>query len=121
MAKKEVVITIDGINYAPVGSTPATVRDGMKYVIARTYTAGVFAGYLETRDGKEVTLKDARRLWRWYGAASLSQLAMEGTKDPSNCKFPCAVDSVDLTEVIEILDCTEKARLSIADVAVWSA
>ena len=53
----------------------------LKYVIVRTYSAGVFAGNLKSRDGKEVTLTNARRLWYWSGAASLSQLAVAGTGD----------------------------------------
>ena len=93
----------------------------MKYVIVRTYSAGVFAGELESRNGQEVTLRNARRIWYWAGAASLSQLAMEGTKNPNNCKFPCAVDKVLLLETIEILDTTEEARKSIEGVPVWSA
>ncbi len=92
-----------------------------KFVICRTYSAGVFAGFLESRDGKEVVLTKARRLWRWYGAASLSQLAMEGTKQPKDCKFPVAVDRVELTEAIEILDVTPEAQKSIEEVPVWSA
>jgi len=91
------------------------------YVIARTYSAGVFAGTLVSREGKEVVLRDARRLWYWKGAASLSQLAMEGTKDPQGCKFPTAVDEVLLMETIEILPCTEQAEMSIESVPVWSA
>lgn len=93
----------------------------MKYVIVRTYSAGVFAGYLESRTGKEVVMRNARRIWYWDGAASLSQLAMEGTSKPENCKFPCEVDRVELLEAIEILDCTEKAKESIANVPIWSA
>lgn len=50
--------------------------DYMKYVIVRTYTAGAFAGELESRNGREVVLLNARRIWYWSGAASLSQLAM---------------------------------------------
>ena len=90
-----------------------------KYVIARTYSAGVFAGELEKKEGKEVTLKNARRLWYWKGAASLSQLAMEGVTQPSECKFPCEVNQVILTETIEILDVTDKARESISTVPIW--
>ena len=90
-----------------------------RYVIVRTYSAGVFAGELESRNGKEVVLLNARRIWYWSGAASLSQLAMEGTNDPENCKFPCEVDKVELLEVIEILDVTEKARNNIKNVPVW--
>lgn len=91
----------------------------MKYVIIRTYSAGVFAGYLESRNGQEVILKNARRLWYWSGAASLSQLAMEGVKNPKECKFPIEVDRVELLNTIEILDVTEKARENIANVPVW--
>jgi hypothetical protein len=90
-----------------------------KYVIVRTYSAGVFAGELVKRTGQEVILKNARRLWYWSGAASLSQLATDGTKDPANCKFPCEVAQVELLQAIEILDVTEKAKASIKGVAIW--
>lgn len=92
-----------------------------KYVIVRTYSAGVFAGEIESQSGKEIILKNARRLWFWKGAASLSQLAMEGVKNPKECKFPCEVDRVQLLEAIEILDTTVKARESITGVPVWEA
>ncbi len=91
----------------------------LAYKIVRTYSAGVFAGELISRKGKEVVLKDARRLWYWSGAASLSQLAVEGTKNPQSCKFPCEVSRVELTEAVEILDVTPQARASIKAVAVW--
>lgn len=42
------------------------------YKIVRTYSAGVFAGEIESRNGREVVMKNARRLWYWDGAASLS-------------------------------------------------
>ena len=92
-----------------------------KYVIVRTYSAGVFAGHLKSRDGKEVVLTDARRLWYWAGAASLSQLAVSGTSKPSECKFPIAVPSVTLLEAIEILDVTLEAEISIKGVLVWKS
>ena len=91
-----------------------------RYVIVRTYSAGVFAGTLVSRKGQEVVLKDARRLWYWSGAASLSQLAVEGVKDPVGCKFPCEVPRVELPQAIEILDVSSKARKSIAAVPVWA-
>lgn len=91
-----------------------------KYVICRTYSAGVFAGYLESQVGQEVVMSNARRIWRWAGAASLSQLAVDGTSKPDECKFPCEVASIKLLQAIEILDATEKSRLSIAGVPVWS-
>lgn len=90
-----------------------------RYVIVRTYSAGVFAGYLKSRKGQEVVLTKARRIWYWVGAASLSQLATDGTSSPQSCKFPCEVASVELLQAIEILDVTPKAKKSIAEVPVW--
>jgi hypothetical protein len=90
-----------------------------RYCIVRTYSAGVFAGTVAQRMDKEVKLTNARRIWYWEGAASLSQLAMEGTKTPDKCKFPCPVNEVLLTEVIEIIPCTEQAIISIEMVPIW--
>lgn len=90
------------------------------YIICRTYSAGVFAGTLVSRKGKEVELKNARRLWYWDGAASLSQLSQEGVKKPENCKFPLPVPSVILTEGIEFLQTTKIAQKSIMEVPVWA-
>ena len=95
------------------------MKQKLKYVIARSYHSGVFAGYLVSRKGQEVVLTEARRLWYWAGAASLSQLAIDGTSKPRNCKFPDAVSRVELLEVIEILDVTAKAQASIEEVAPW--
>lgn len=92
-----------------------------RYVIVRTYSAGVFAGHLVSRTGQEVILKDARRLWYWKGAASLSQLAVDGTSCVNDCKFPAEVAHVELLQAIEILDVTKKAQDSIASVPVWRA
>lgn len=90
------------------------------YVIVRTYSAGVFAGYLESYGkDREVNLINARRLWYWDGASSLSQLAMEGVSRPENCKFPCEVEKIKLLEAIEVIGVTEKARECIAKVPVW--
>ena len=91
----------------------------MKYVIVRTYSAGVFAGNLKSRKGQEVILTNARRLWYWDGAASLSQLANNGVTKPQNCKFPEEVSEITLLNVIEIIPVTEKAKKSISEVAIW--
>lgn len=92
----------------------------LDYVIVRTYSAGVFAGFLVSKKGKEVELKDARRLWYWKGAASLSQLAVDGVKYPNECKFPAVVEKHHVTEAIEILHVTPKAKASIESVPVWT-
>ena len=90
-----------------------------QYVIVRTKSAGVFAGYITSRNGQEVVMRDARRIWYWKGAASLSQLANEGTKNPSECKFTAPVSRVELLQAIEILDVTKEAEKNIRAVPEW--
>lgn len=94
--------------------------DGLKAVIVRTYSAGVFFGYLESQVGQEVVLKEARRMWQWFGA-SLSECAQSGTPDQSKCKFPEAVTTIKLLQAIEILDLTPKALISLSTVKIWKA
>lgn len=95
-----------------------------KYCMVRTRSAGVFAGTVvevaSEVSGVSAVLSDARRIWYWDGAASLSQLATDGTSAPQNCKFPCAVADVFLPEVVEMIPITDKARESIAAVPIWS-
>lgn len=118
--KQPETIKIDDVEYVRKSEfEKAEDYDGMKYCIVRTYSAGVFAGYVQSRDGKEVVIRKARRLWYWSGAASLSQLAVDGTTKPSECKFPCEVDTIEVTEAIEIIPCTKKAQESINSVAIW--
>mgnify|MGYP001584453950 CR=1 FL=1 len=90
-----------------------------KYVIVRAYRAGVWAGNFKSRNGQEVILTNARRIWYWDGAASLSQLAMSGTSKPENCKFPEEVSMVEILDACEILDTTKKAEMSIKGVYIW--
>jgi len=90
------------------------------YVMVRTYSAGVFAGILASRKRKEVVLLNARRIWYWAGAASLSELATRGTSKPNECKFPVEMPRVTLTEAIEIIDVTPVAQASIAAVPTWT-
>lgn len=96
-------------------------EENLKYVLVRTYSAGVHVGYLKERVGKEVTLLSSRRIWYWSGAATLSQLAQSGTSNPSKCKFPEKVDKIVLTEAIEIIDVTSQAQRTIDAVPVWSS
>ncbi len=93
--------------------------------IVRSYAAGVFYGEIFSKEytpaGLVVVMNNARRIWYWEGAASLSQLAMEGTSLPQNCKFPCKVNTVELINVCEILDMTDIAVKSLESVEVWKA
>ncbi len=89
-----------------------------KYII-RTEKAGVFFGEIKERSGSEIKMQNARRLWYWDGACSLSQLAVDGTSKPNNCKFTVTVDEMIILGVIEIIPCTDKAIKSIEGVKVW--
>lgn len=92
--------------------------NNQKYII-RCDRAGVFYAEIKERRGSEADLVNARRLWYWDGAASLSQLAVEGVTAPRNCKFTVTVPEMTVLGVIEIIPCTESAVNSIDGVAVW--
>lgn len=111
-------VVIDGTTYVP--KRECEKGDGKNFIV-RTYSAGVFYGEIESKDGKNVVMKNARRLWYWSGAASLSQLAVEGTSKPKECKFPIAMPRVELTEAIEIIDLTQTAKKSLDSVSIWEA
>lgn len=111
-------IIVDGITYAEEKSDSEISKD---FVIVRTESAGVHFGTLEEHDRDIVVLSRARRVWYWEGAATLSQMSVDGVSVPENCKFPCEVEKITLIKVIEIIPCTEKARKSLTAVEVWSA
>lgn len=93
-----------------------------KYCIIRTYSAGVWFGNIQKLDGTVAIITNARRIWYWAGAASLSQLATEGTKTPNNCKFTVTItdeEGVYLPQVIEVLPCTKEAVENIKAVKEW--
>ena len=89
------------------------------FYIVRSTDAGVFFGHIAAKRGDEVDLTDARRLWYWDGAASLSQMAVEGVKKPSDCKFTVTVPSMTILGVCEISECSEAAVRSIQGVREW--
>jgi hypothetical protein len=116
-------IEINGVKYVPKSSQDAQVMakntDGLSYVIIRSQSAGVFAGYLSKRTGDEAVLLESRRIFYWTGAATLSQLAIDGTSIPTKCQFPEAISSHTILQVIEVIPVTEKAKKSIESVKVW--
>ena len=90
-----------------------------KYVIVRGDHSGVFAGTLVSQEGQKVVLKNVRRLWRWQGATECLQIAMEGVKQPKNCRFTLAAESITLLDAIEIIPTTAEAEANIKAVPVW--
>ena len=95
-------------------------KKGLTFCIVRTYSAGVFAGMFNRKNKTKLgTIFDAIRIFYWDGACSLSQLANDGTKKPDDCKFAQPVSEVDLREIIEVIPCSEYARVNIVGVKVW--
>ncbi len=90
-----------------------------KYYIVRSDRAGVFAGNIKERKGNEVTMTNVRRIWYWDGAASLSQMAVEGVKKPRNCKFTVTVPEMTILGVIELIPWTDEAEKNIKGVPEW--
>ena len=91
-----------------------------KYVIIRSNGSGCWAGTLVKKDGSEVVLRDARRLWYWAGAASLSELAMKGSSRPNQCKFPVSVSQVLVLNILEVILTSKEAERNIKEVRVWT-
>lgn len=94
-----------------------------KYVLVRGDRSGIFVGTLEKQegaDGRQLTMRNVRRLWYWDGAASISQIAKYGVSKPGNCKFPVEVELIKILDAIEIIECSEEARKSIKEVPIWS-
>lgn len=91
----------------------------MKKVIVRADRAGVFFGTLTHKEGNEVTLTNARKLFYWNGAGAVEQIALEGVKSPTDCKFTVVVEEITILNVIQIIPCTEVAIANIENVKEW--
>lgn len=111
-------IKIDDIEYVRKDSLDKMAEkvDGLEYCVIRTYSAGVHIGYLKKQEGQQVDLINSRRLWSWSGAASLSQVAIDGC---ASDKFAVCLPKIKLTDAIEIIQCTEKAKKVLEALPEW--
>lgn len=121
-------VVIKGVTYVPKESVAekAPDLDGLEYKIFRTYSSGVFGGYLASKENSvghfRCVVKRARRFHYWDGAASLSQLAEEGVNNSKkiNCRFAIELSGdLELPNVVEIIGVTAEAKASIDEVPVW--
>lgn len=119
------VIKIDDVEYVRKDdvSQKAEEVDGLELCIIRSYGAGVFYGYVKDKaaelNGVNVTLLKARRIHYWDGACSLTQLAIDGTVAPTNCRVTDPVDSQFIADVIEIIPMTDKAAKNLNGIKSW--
>lgn len=97
--------------------------NGLERCVIRSYGAGVFVGYVKEKkselNGVNITLLKSKRIHYWDGACSLTQLAMEGVKNPENCRITDAIDSQFIADVIEIIPMTEMASKNLDEVKIW--
>ena len=84
-----------------------------KYVVVRTYSAGVHAGTLVRQDKEVVLLSESRRLWSWKAkqGVALSGVAQFGLVN--GCKIDAINSLIRLTNAIEVIETSTEARLSI--------
>jgi len=118
---KPQIVSIDGVDYVRADKNPVAQEvDGMKYCVVRTYSAGVHIGYVAefgVKHPQHAKLINSRRLHRWNGAASLSQVAMDGVDASS--RIAMTVPELDLTDVIEVITCSEKSAEFFKGVKAW--
>lgn len=88
-----------------------------KYVVVRTYSAGVHVGVLANRAGQDVVLTDARRIWNWQGRNTLHEIALRGVGQGSRVSE--TVPSILLTQAIEIIPTTGDGEANLR-AAAWS-
>lgn len=79
-------------------------------VIVRTYSAGVHIGTIKEKNGQEIILTNARRLWKWAGAFTLNKVATSGI-DRDNSRISISVPEISLIW-IEIIPVCEGVDLS---------
>lgn len=115
-AGKEVAALAAGVVSAPASALPADIQFSIgRKVIIRTYSAGVWFGTLTKKCRNEVIIAQARRLWSWKAAESisLSAVAVHGITQ-SESRIPGPVEAIWL-EAIEIIPCTDLAAKSIEE------
>ena len=98
----------------------AKAKKSGRYVVVRTYSAGVHVGVIveQSEGGKRVVLADARRIWHWKGANTLHEIALRGVGPGSRISDPVA--RIELTEAIEVIDCAGTGEKSLRE-ASWLA
>lgn len=106
-------------------SAKKSPKEPQEYVIARCRDAGVHAGYLVSTSATHTVLRDARRIWYWTGAASLSEIAVYGLNPQKSqgSKIAAPVKSVRLrdSDICELTVCTDEGRASVTGAPVWRA
>ena len=103
-------LKIDDVEYIRADSVKPTVALGPE-VIVRTRSAGVHVGTIAERQGTEVKLLNARRIWLWQGAFTLNAVAVNGVIRKDS-RISVNVPEIILTQAIEIIAVSKNVDLS---------
>ena len=89
-----------------------------KQIIARIDRAGVFHGTLDYIDNEIIRLKDARRIYYWNGALSVTDMAAKGI---TGGKVTVPVTTVEFMsdKIVELNECSDEATKSIEAIKPW--
>lgn len=124
--KRKDSVVLDGVEYIRKDSIAEKSRlakelDGLKFVIVRTYSAGVYFGYLKSKNKDTVVMVDARNIHYWATgmAAAIPQIANDGIKKHKDNRITMIVSEIELTGVIAIYDCMVKAQDNLIKQPVW--
>jgi hypothetical protein len=90
-----------------------------KKVVVRTDRAGVFFGTLKEQKANSVVMENVRKLWQWYGACGVEELAVNGTTQPDDCRFTVTVSEMEIADAIQIIPASEEAIKTIEGVKEW--
>jgi uroporphyrinogen-III decarboxylase len=90
-----------------------------KTVIVRTYSAGVFYGILKQVEGDSLILNNCRRIWKWYGANNLSNMALVGVTDKLQTRISPKTQSHIAKGFIEIIPMSIDAIENLDSVSDW--
>ncbi len=112
---------VDYVKFSDVDQKNVVNTEWLSYVVVRTYSAGVHAGYLQSqsKDKTSCVLLNSRRLWYWDWAFTLSAVAKYWVEKPNNCKFSCEIDEIELVGCVEYIKTTKKSFISLTSVLVW--
>ena len=90
-----------------------------QYVIVRSNLAGVFCGTLENKNGTEVVLTNARKIYRWQGAYTVEDIAVKGL-NVNTSQITVPVEKIIIDDVCQVLPTTDAAQKILTEAPIWT-
>ena len=90
-----------------------------KYVVVRSNMAGVFCGTLKNKNGTEVVLANARKIYRWQGAYTVEDIAVKGLNADTS-QITVSVEEIVVDDVCQVLPTTNAAQKILTEAPIWT-